>query len=119
MNPTPFDHQPDPELGRLLREQLTGPAPEAFLGRLRVALAGAGARESEWEVLDRWARPRVLAAAIAAALLLALGTWQLSRQVHPDDPDLTASLGVHTMLSAQPPSRDDFVPALLLGGGSR
>lgn len=117
MNPTPFDTGPDPDLGRLLREQLTGPSPEAFLGRLQAALAGAGTRDSQWEVLDRWARPRVLAAAIAATLLLALGTWQLSRGREPglDDP-MTASLGAHTMLSAQPPSRDDFVPALLLGG---
>ena len=71
---SPFDNEPDPELGRMLREALTGPEPEAFLRRLRVA-AAAAERGDQWDVLAGWARPRAMAVAVAAAFLLWLGTW--------------------------------------------
>src|SRR6185312_955756 len=74
MTLSPFDHGPDPELGRMLREALTGPEPEAFLRRVRTAVAAAEPGD-QWDVLAGWARPRVKAMAVAAAFLLWLGTW--------------------------------------------
>jgi hypothetical protein len=73
----PFDWEPDADMGRALREQLTGPHPDAFLARLRVQLAALiEERENQWEVLAHWARPGVLAAAVAAAFLLGATLWR-------------------------------------------
>jgi hypothetical protein len=111
MTMSPFDNQPDPELGRLLREQLTGPAPEAFLRRLKGAVAAE--RADQWDVLAGWARPRVLAAAIAAGFLLWLGAWfgDMSRT---GDPGVTmaSSLPAQAVVSAQPPAVDEIMLAL-------
>ena len=41
MTLSPFENQQDEALGRLLRDHLTGPQPEALLGRMRLAVAGA------------------------------------------------------------------------------
>ena len=111
MTMSPFDNQPDRELGRLLREQLTGPAPEAFLRRLRVAVAAQ--RADPWDVLAGWARPRVLVAAIAAGLLLWLGAW-FGDMARSSDPGVTmaSSLPAHTVVSAQPPEVDELMLAL-------
>jgi hypothetical protein len=103
MTMSPFDREPDPELGRMLREALTGPEPEAFLRRLRMAAAGAE-RGDQWDVLAGWARPRALAMAVAAGFLLWLGTW-FSRAAVPSDAAVTmASLPAHTVVSSQPPA---------------
>jgi hypothetical protein len=107
---SPFDNQPDPELGRLLRERLTGPAPEAFLRRLRVAVAAE--RADQWDVLAGWARPRVLAAAIAAGFLLWLGAWFVGSAPSTDPGVTMASLPAHTVVSSQPPAVDDIMLAL-------
>ena len=105
---SPFDHQRDEELGRVLREQLTGPAPEAFLRRLRHELAGAE-RATQWDVLSGWSRPRVMAAAIAAALLLWLGAW-LERGRIPEDQG--ALLSAQSVVGPQPPRADEIMMAL-------
>ncbi|HEU5217523.1 MAG TPA: hypothetical protein VFU23_02635 [Gemmatimonadales bacterium] len=111
MTMSPFDHEPDPELGRMLREALTGPEPEAFLRRLRMAAAEAG-RADQWDVLAGWARPRVMAMAVAAAFLLWLGTW-FARSPDLTDPGVTmASLPAHTVVSSQPPAVDEIMAAL-------
>ena len=111
MTMSPFDNQPDPELGRLLRERLTGPAPEAFLRRLRLALAAE--RADQWDVLAGWARPRVLAAAIAAGFFLWLGAWFTQAATH-EDPGVTmaATLPAQTVVSSQAPDVDDIMLAL-------
>lgn len=111
MMQSPFDHQRDEALGRLLREQLTGPAPEALLQRLRLAVAGAP-RLSEWDVLAAWARPRVMALAIAAGLLLWLGAWFEGNQPAVDPGMMVASLPTHAVVSSQTPAVDEIMAAL-------
>ncbi len=110
MNQSPFDNRPDEELGRILRTELTGPRPEAFLRRLVDAVAGAGPG-SQWDVLAGWARPRVMAAAIAAALLLWFGSWLATDT--GDNGVMVASLPAHTVLSPQPPPVDEIMSALM------
>jgi hypothetical protein len=102
MTMSPFDNQPDPELGRLLRERLTGSAPEAFLRRLRLAVAAE--RADQWDVL---------AAAIAAGFFLWLGAWFTQSASH-EDPGVTmaATLPAQTVVSSQAPAVDDIMLAL-------
>jgi hypothetical protein len=78
----PFDQAPDAVLGDALRVALAGPAPEAFLARLRSAVAS---RECSWDVLARWAPWGMAAAAAAAAVV-----WILIRPVA--DPGHTGQL---------------------------
>ena len=114
MNMSPFDQLRDPELGRILREQLTGPAPEAFLRRIRTAVAVAD-RGDQWDVLSGWARPRVMAMAIAAGFLLWVGAWALSA-LRPAELGVTmASLPAHTVVSGQAPAVDEFMLAMREG----
>ena len=90
-SPSSFDSQPDAELGRLLREHLTGPEPDRFLARMGQVLARLpAARDSQWEVLARWATPGVLAAALLAGLLLGLELWQGLRTADPAQSELAA-----------------------------
>ena len=111
MTMSPFDNEPDPGLGRMLREALTGPEPEAFLRRLRAAAAGAE-RGDQWDVLAGWARPRAMAMAVAAAFLLWLGTW-FTRPPEAADVGITlASLPSHTVVSGQPPRVDEIMSAM-------
>jgi hypothetical protein len=108
MEPTPFDPAPDAELGGLLREALTGPEPEAFLRRMRAAIQG---QDNQWDVLERWARPRLVAAAVAAGLILWLGVRQFAeRQL--DTGVMVASNRASTVLSPQPPSPDEILASL-------
>ncbi len=111
MTMSPFDHEPDPELGRMLREALTGPEPEAFLRRLRTA-AAAAERGDQWDVLAGWARPRAMAVAVAAGFLLWLGTWFASAPAQTDPGVTMASLPAHTVVSSQPPAVDEIMAAL-------
>ncbi|HEY7029273.1 MAG TPA: hypothetical protein VH438_16780 [Gemmatimonadales bacterium] len=62
---------PDPELGGLLRAHLEGLAPEQFVHRVIAGLPQRFTQDS-WDVLARWARPGIAAAAIITA---ALGAW--------------------------------------------
>lgn len=114
MTMSPFDNQRDENLGRLLREQLTGPEPEAFLTRLRVAVAQAGT-PGEWDVLAGWARPRMMALAIAAGLLVWLGAWFSVGRTSSDTGVMMASLPVHSVVNPQPPRTDEIMGALLDG----
>lgn len=111
MTMSPFDNESDPELGRMLREALTGPEPDAFLRRLRAA-AAAAERGNQWDVLAGWARPRAMAMAVAAAFLLWLGTW-FTRSPEPADAGFTmASLPAHTVMSGQTPRVDEIMSAM-------
>lgn len=68
-----FDLRPDPELGHLLREHLTGADPDGFAARIRAAVAAARPA-SPWDVLAGWAAPGLAAAAlILLGLALLLG----------------------------------------------
>lgn len=111
MMQTPFNPERDEELGRVLREQLSGPAPEAFLRRMRSAVAEVP-RASEWDVLADWARPRAMALAIAAGLLLWLGAWFEGNQPAADPGLMVASLPTHAVVSSQPPAVDEIMTAL-------
>ncbi|MGE0552021.1 MAG: hypothetical protein AB7R55_01200 [Gemmatimonadales bacterium] len=62
--------RPDEELGALLRERLAGPDDDGFLDRMGRLLRELPESASQWDVLATWARPSVLAAAMAAAFLL-------------------------------------------------
>jgi len=108
---SPFDQEPDPALGLLLREALTGPEPEAFLRRLRVA-AAAAERGDQWDVLAGWARPRVMAMAVAAGFLLWLGAWFGEASGFGDTGVTMASLPAQTVVSSQPPAVDEIMSAL-------
>jgi hypothetical protein len=72
MNHNSFDAQPDPELGHLLRECLDAPDADGFAARVRVAMAAQRPADGSWDVLARWARPGLAAAAI---VIMSLGVW--------------------------------------------
>lgn len=65
-----IDPRPDAELGHLLRDCLTAPDPAGFVARVQAALGATP--DNSWEVLARWARPGLAA---AAAVALAMGLW--------------------------------------------
>lgn len=71
MTDNPFAGERDAALGALLREALEAPDHPAFAARVRSALPTTGA----WDLLARWARPGLVAAALVA---LVAGLW-LSR----------------------------------------
>jgi hypothetical protein len=64
----PFDPQRDEALGELLRAHLSSDDDAAFAARVRAA-AGRIRRDTSWDVLARWARPGVAAAAGLAATI--------------------------------------------------
>ena len=71
-NPTnPFDQAQDPEIRALLLGHLEGQAPEHFLARVMAGLPDRSGLSS-WEILARWARVGIAAAAV---ITLALGAW--------------------------------------------
>jgi hypothetical protein len=111
MMKSPFDNQPDEELGHALRTVLTGPEPEAFLQRLKGSIAGVE-QGSQWDILAAWSRPRVMLAAIAAAFLLWFGSW-MAISPSPEPGVLVASLPAHTVLSPQPPPVDEILSAMM------
>ena len=99
-----FDSQPDAQVGRLLREHLTGPEPDRFVARMEEVMARLpAARDSQWEVLARWAKPGVLAAALLAGLLLGLELWQGLRGGDPGPGELAGD----PALPLQVPQRAD------------
>ena len=80
MRPTsPFDHEPDRELGRALRSLLTAPDDAAFTHRVLAVKPWPQVGGGEWwEVLGDWARTGLVAAVLLAALA---GFW-LGRSTH-------------------------------------
>lgn len=74
-----FDHRPDPTIGRLLRDHLDAQDHEAFAARMREAVRRGrwGARPVEWELLARWLRPGLAAAAaILVGALVGVGVGE-------------------------------------------
>jgi hypothetical protein len=105
--PLPFDQAPDAELGALLRGALDGPAPEAFLSRLRQSVVAE--REDSVAVLSRWA-PWGMAAAAAAALVM----WLLARPLAAPAPaHLIASAPVQMEAAPHRSESDVLVISLL------
>ncbi len=76
MSVNPFDPAPDRELGALLRDALDHDADPGFVARLRRTLADER-REAPLDVLARWFRPALAAAAAVATVGLAL--WMRER----------------------------------------
>jgi hypothetical protein len=74
---SPFDHEPDREIGQLLREALTMGDEHEFVQRVEThagRLFGQVPNGQWWSILGNWARPGVVAAAgLAAAALLWTG----------------------------------------------
>ncbi len=81
MSVNPFDPAPDRELGAWLRDALDHDADPALTARIRRAVAGER-REQPLEVLARWFRPALAAAAVVAMVGLAL--WMRERETNPD-----------------------------------
>lgn len=74
---SPFSGSPDPRITEALRDYFEGPDPTGLVARLEGTLSRLPPRDNtSWEVLAGWARPRVLAAAMAAAFLLGVALWQ-------------------------------------------
>ena len=66
----PFDAGPDAALGALIRETLSQDDTAAFVARVRRDLPAV--QVGAWDLLARWARPGLVAAALVA---LAAGLW--------------------------------------------
>jgi hypothetical protein len=94
---SPFDPSPDAELGALLREHYSGPDPERFLDELRDGLKELPSRDTEWDVLGRWARPGVIAAAVIAGFALGFALWR-----RLDQPVLIAAPSVASVAMLEP-----------------
>lgn len=87
-----FDHRPDPELGAALRRALEPADQVAFVARVlaRYDQALAQATVPAWELLARWSR-RGLAAAAAAAVL---GGFLLGRELSAPDAQATLDAAI-------------------------
>lgn len=66
----PFESGPDVALGRLLREHLDAGDDARFIARVRAALLTEPV--TSWDILARWARPGLAA---AASIVIGLGFW--------------------------------------------
>jgi hypothetical protein len=67
-----FGHRPDEELGAVLREAFTVEGDAQFVRRVLAAMDLAGGAEATapwWTVLTAWARPGLVAALLAAAMV--------------------------------------------------
>lgn len=77
MTGSPFDHERDRELGKALRNLLSGNDNDAFVQRVLARVAEVkdypASATAWWEVLSGWARPGLAAAAIG--LLLTATIW--------------------------------------------
>ena len=125
MRVSPFDHRPDRELGRALKSVLSGADEETFVQRVleRVAeMRGNGSPGlAWWEVLDVWARPGLVAAALGlvAGVLIWTGGLAFGGQttIALGDPlQSVRDSGVPAtfLATAQPPSLNEVL-ALGLG----
>ena len=109
-HPSPFDHNPDTELGDALRELLSADAESQFVGKVVAAaeqVYGEVAPARTISVLVEWARPGL----VAAMLLLALGAFSLGIWVGRTGAVAEATLGDPLAPDADQPS----VPALMAG----
>lgn len=111
----PFDAERDAVLGDLLRRHLDPGGHEAFAAAVVAALPSRQPG-SAWDLLARWARPGMAAA--AAGLLLAVALW-FARRGHEPLPDLAVrgTSAVESLAaSAGRASHDDVLRATLEAG---
>jgi hypothetical protein len=125
MRVSPFDHRPDRELGKALRSVLSGTDEEAFvqrvLGRVAEVRAGGAVGPAWWEVLDTWARPGLVAAALGlvAGVMIWAGGLTFGDQTTAALGDPLQSVGdsgvpAAFLATARPPSLNEVL-ALGLG----
>src|SRR5262245_33756949 len=107
---SPFSAEPDPELGRALRDALTPPFHEAFVGRVMARLR-AQPQASASDVLARWFWQGLVAASLA---VVAAG-WSISGGDATDQNDeasVTAS-AAEQLLSGQQAMGDVVIASLV------
>lgn len=113
MTDSSFDPRPDPELGHLLRQHLSGTDTAAFGARLRAAVLAAPPA-SPVDVLAGWAWPGLAAAAL---LLVTLGAL-LGRTLRPAGGDQALEVSAapaELVATANSPSPDVVLGAALEG----
>jgi len=100
----PFDHRADPELGAALRAALEPGDPAPFVARVLAQARLARARRHEvptWDILARWARAGITAAAAAALVAgFAMGRAIQSRATPDDVMVASAGAGANALLSS-------------------
>lgn len=110
MTGNPFDHERDATLGEILREHLEPRGHENFVRAVMLQVRSA---DSSWEVLGRWARPGIAA---AAAFLLGVSMWFALNQPI-DDPTLADAMrpgdAPVSFLSADQPDNELVLQAVL------
>jgi hypothetical protein len=107
---SPFDHQPDRELGHALRDVLTTGDEAAFIGRVLAATPWPTPRADAewWDVLGGWARQGMA----AAAVLIGIGAFMLGRAIQSadtgilDEPLVTSDSTPAFFASSTPPDVD-------------
>jgi len=120
MRVSPFDHRPDRELGKALRAVLSGADEEAFVQRVLERVAemreNGSPRLAWWEVLDTWARPGLVAAALGlvAGVLIWAGGLTFGGQTTVALGDPLQSVGdsgvpAAFLATAQPPSLSEVL----------
>ena len=109
-HPSPFDHEPDAELGNALRDLLSANDEDQFVRGVVAAadrVYGEAAPVRTFSVLIEWARPGL----VAAMLLIALGAFSLGIWVGRTGAVAEAALGDPLAPDPDQPS----VPALMAG----
>jgi anti-sigma-K factor RskA len=99
----PFDHRADPELGAALRAALEPGDPAPFVARvLAQAELTRGRRDvPTWDILARWARAGIAAAAVAALVAgFAVGRAMQSGATLDDVMVASAGAGANALLSS-------------------
>jgi hypothetical protein len=96
----PFDAERDPALGAMLRDALTGADQAGFLARVRASVA-LTRQERTLDVLARWLRPNVAAAAAITMLGAALWWYQAATASRTDGAATVAELLVSDSVPAQ------------------
>ena len=111
---SPFRASPDQDLGRRLRARLEGPDPEGFRRRLAVYVGALPELDSQWDVLARWARPRVFAAAMVAAFLLGFALVSDWRSRRTTATQMVAALPATMLLGSDGTGPNPLIFSVLL-----
>ena len=96
----PFDPERDPALGAMLRDALTGADQAGFIARVRASVA-LTRQERTFDVLARWLRPSVAAAAAVMMLGAALWWYQVANARGAEGTATVAELLVSDSVPAQ------------------
>jgi hypothetical protein len=114
-----FDHRPDPVIGRLLRDHVGVDDHEAFVARMRdAARQGRRSRQpaplAEWELLARWFRPGIAAAAaILVGALIGAGLGERSASTASLAQTLGPAEAPAELLAAETPDPQVLLSPLL------